>query len=55
MPCKPQCKHNFKDERYDGKRVFNKGVSSNKDVEKFRCTVCGEEKNISKGKSNEST
>jgi hypothetical protein len=40
--CRPQCKHNYQDEKYgEGMRVFNKTKS---DPPKWRCTVCGDER-----------
>jgi hypothetical protein len=51
LECKPACKHVFQDEKYNGKRVFNKTTASDGKV--YRCTVCGEEKTFGASKDEE--
>lgn len=41
--CTKNCKHEFQDEVYGGKRVLNSCLKENE----FRCSVCGEKQFVS--------
>jgi hypothetical protein len=49
--CRPQCKHNYQDKVYDGKRVFNQTRMN--DGKTYRCSVCGDEKGFNLSKEEE--